>query len=96
MLKDVLYKGDCLDLFHHINDNSVDMVLCDLPYGTTKCHWDSIIDLDKLWQNYKRVVKKNGAILLFAQTPFDKVLGMSNISMLKYEIIWKKRIPQAI
>lgn len=66
------------------------MILCDLPYGTTKNTWDSIIPLDKLWQQYKRVVKNNGAIALFAQTPFDKVLGASNLDMLKYEWIWVK------
>lgn len=83
-------KGDCLDIMNHIEDNSIDMVLCDLPYGTTKCKWDSIIDLDELWKHYKRIVKDNGAILLFAQTPFDKVLGTSNLKMLKYEWIWEK------
>jgi DNA modification methylase len=66
------------------------MILCDLPYGTTKCSWDSIIDLNLLWLEYERIIKDNGPILLFAQTPFDKVLGCSNLKLLKYEWIWEK------
>lgn len=73
-----------------IPDKTVDMILCDLPYGTTRNKWDCIIDLNKLWIQYNRVIKENGAILLFAQTPFDKVLGCSNIDNLKYEWIWEK------
>ena len=73
-----------------IPDKSVDMILSDLPYGTTKNKWDSIISLDKLWEHYNRIIKDNGAIVLFAQTPFDKVLGVSNLKMLKYEWIWEK------
>lgn len=71
-------------------DNSIDLVICDLPYGTTNAKWDSVLDLETLWSEYKRVVKPNGAILLFAQTPFDKILGCSNIEQLRYEIIWEK------
>lgn len=85
-----LWHGDCLELMNDIPDESVDLVLCDLPYGTTRNKWDKCIPLEKLWQEYKRVVKKNGAIVLFAQTPFDKVLGASNLDMLKYEWIWEK------
>ncbi|MFS1513432.1 DNA-methyltransferase [Chengkuizengella sp. SCS-71B] len=66
------------------------MVLCDLPYGTTQNKWDSIIDLELMWKQYLRIIKDNGAIILTAQTPFDKVLGMSNLKMLKYEWIWQK------
>ncbi len=73
-----------------IPNESIDMILCDLPYGTTQNKWDSIIPLDKLWTEYKRLIKRNGAIVLFAQTPFDKILGCSNIQMLKYEWIWAK------
>lgn len=73
-----------------VPDKSVDMILCDLPYGTTRNKWDSIIPLESLWDQYKRVIKDNGAILLTAQTPFDKVLGVSNLKMLKYEWIWNK------
>ena len=85
-----LLQGDCLELMKKIPDKSIDMILCDLPYGTTRNKWDSTIDLDKLWQQYNRVIKDNGAIALFAQTPFDKVLGSSNLKMLKYEWIWEK------
>lgn len=85
-----LWNGDCLELMKYIPDGSVDLVLCDLPYGTTKNKWDKCIPLEKLWSEYKRVLKKNGAIVLFAQTPFDKVLGASNLDMLKYEWIWEK------
>ena len=85
-----LMKGDCLELMKSIPDGSVDMILTDPPYGTTACKWDSVIDLDSMWEELKRVIKPNGAILLFAQTPFDKVLGASNLNMLKYEWIWEK------
>lgn len=86
-----IYLGDCLELIpKHVEDKSIDMIFCDLPYGTTQNKWDSVIDLDKLWIEYKRVIKDNGAIVLFAQTPFDKVLGASNLKMLKYEWIWEK------
>ena len=76
----------------YIPDKSIDMVLCDLPqlYGTTRNKWDSIIPLEPLWEQYERVIKDNGAIVLTAQTPFDKVLGVSNLKMLRYEWIWKK------
>lgn len=87
----IIYKGDCLELMpKYVEDKSIDMILCDLPYGTTNCRWDSVIDLPKLWKEYKRVIKDNGAIVLFAQTPFDKVLGVSNLQMLRYEWIWEK------
>jgi len=83
--------GDCLELMRDLPDASVDMVLCDLPYGTTQNKWDSVIDLAALWKEYKRICR--GAIVLTAQTPFDKVLGASNIDMLKYEWIWEKTHP---
>ena len=85
-----IYHGDCLDLMHNIQAGSIDMVLCDMPYGTTQCRWDTEIDLQKLWAHYKRITKPNAAIVLFAQTPFDKALGASNLKWLKYEIIWEK------
>ena len=89
-MKETLINGNCLDVMPWIPDESVDMVLCDLPYGTTRNKWDSVIPLDKLWGEYKRVVKPDGAIVLFAQTPFDKVLGASNLDMLRYEWVWQK------
>lgn len=75
----------------NICDKSIDLILCDLPYGTTKNKWDSIIPLDKLWKQYERIIKDNGAILLFAQTPFAQQLGASNLKLLKYEWIWDKK-----
>lgn len=82
--------GDCLELMKDIPDGSINMILCDLPYGTTQNKWDSIINLPKLWESYERIIKDNGAIVLTAQTPFDKVLGASNLKILKYEWIWEK------
>lgn len=80
--------GDCLELMSALPDRSIDLILCDLPYGTTRNKWDSIIPLDALWSEYKRIAR--GAIVLTAQTPFDKVLGASNLPMLRYEWIWRK------
>jgi len=85
-----IYCGDCLELMGGIKDESVDLILADLPYGTTKCSWDIIIPFKPLWEHYERIIKPNGAILLFAQTPFDKVLGSSKIDLLRYEWIWEK------
>jgi site-specific DNA-methyltransferase (adenine-specific) len=86
-----LYLGDCIEKMHLIPDDSVDLVLCDLPYGTTKCKWDTIIDLTQLWNHYKRIVKKpSGVILLFGQQPFTSMLVSSNYDWFKYNLIWKK------
>lgn len=85
-----LYRGDCLDAMKDIPDGSVDMVMADPPYGTTQCKWDSIIPLEPMWAQLKRIIKSNGAIVMTAQTPFDKVLGASNLGMLRYEWIWQK------
>jgi site-specific DNA-methyltransferase (adenine-specific) len=85
-----IYQIDCLDGMKLIPDKSIDIIICDPPFGTTQNKWDSIIPLDKLWEQYNRIIKDNGAIILFAQTPFDKVLGSSNLKMLKYEWIWEK------
>jgi len=86
----IIYNEDCLTGMNKIPDKAIDMILCDLPYGTTKCAWDTIIPLECLWKQYKRIIKNKGAILLFAQTPFDKVLGYSNLEMLRYEWVWEK------
>jgi DNA modification methylase len=85
-----LRLGDCLEVMKTIEDKSIDAIICDLPYGTTRNKWDSIIPLDLLWEQYNRIIKERGAIVLFAQTPFDKVLGASNLKMLKYEWILEK------
>ena len=84
------YNADCLEIMKTFPDGSIDMVFCDLPYGTTRNPWDTIIPLDELWQEYKRVVKEDGAIVLTSQSPFDKVLACSNLDMFKYEWIWEK------
>jgi len=85
-----IYNEDCIEGMKKLNDKSIDMILCDLPYGTTRNKWDTVIDLQELWNAYNRVIKDDGAIVLFAQSPFDKVLGCSNIKNLKYEWIWQK------
>ncbi|PYE51476.1 site-specific DNA-methyltransferase (adenine-specific) [Paenibacillus barcinonensis] len=85
-----IYQMDCLEGMALLPEKSIDMILCDLPYGTTQNKWDSIINLELLWEQYCRIIKDNGAIVLTAQTPFDKILGCSNLKMLKYEWIWEK------
>jgi site-specific DNA-methyltransferase (adenine-specific) len=88
-----LYHGDCLDIMPQLESNSIDMILCDLPYGTTACKWDSVIDLTKLWDEYKRLIKDNGVICLFGQEPFSSVLRTSNLEMYRYDWIWQKQKP---
>ena len=85
-----IYNMDCLDGMKQIDDNSVDMTLCDLPYGTTACSWDTIIPLDKLWKQYKRISKDNCAIVLTASQPFTSKLVLSNIKMFRYCLVWNK------
>jgi site-specific DNA-methyltransferase (adenine-specific) len=86
----LLLNGDCIELMKGLPDKSVDMVLCDLPYGTTQCKWDTPISLPDFWEQIGRVTKPNACTALFAQTPFDKVLGCSNLKELRYEWIWEK------
>lgn len=85
-----IYQIDCLEGMKLIPDKSIDMILCDLPYGVTKNKWDSVIPLDKLWEQYKRIVKENGVIALTASQPFTSMLVMSNLEMFKHEWIWIK------
>lgn len=85
-----LHHGDCLEVMREIPDASVDMILCDLPYGTTACKWDSVIPFDALWEQYRRVAKKDAAIVLTASQPFTTMLIHSNIAEFKYEWIWRK------
>lgn len=85
-----LHLGDCLDLMSAIPDGSVDMVCCDLPYGTTAAKWDSVIPLPALWEQYRRVCRQNAPIVLTASQPFTSVLGASNLPMLKYAWVWEK------
>ena len=88
-----LLLGDCLERMKEIPDGSVDLILTDPPYATTKNKWDSVIPFEPMWQELKRIIKPKGVIVLFAQTPFDKILGASNIDMLKYEWVWVKNRP---
>ena len=83
---------DCLEGLQLIDDKSIDMILCDLPYGTTSCKWDTIIPFDKLWEQYERIIKENGAIILTASQPFTSALVMSNLKLFKYEWIWQKTL----
>lgn len=85
-----LHNGDCLEIMPQIPDGSIDAIICDLPYGTTACKWDTIIPLDALWAQYKRIIKRNGAIVLTASQPFTSALVMSNPAMFKYEWVWDK------
>jgi len=87
-----LLQGDCLELMKDIQDKSIDMILCDLPYGTTQNKWDIIIPFKPLWKSYNRIIKDNGAIVLTASQPFSSALVMSNPTMFKYEWIWEKTI----
>lgn len=93
MIQEV-WLGDCLELMKNIPDKSVDMILCDLPYGTTACKWDSIIDLNKLWEHYNRIIKNNCPIVLFSSQPFTSILTMSNVDNFKYDWVWNKHIPR--
>jgi len=85
-----LMLGDCLERMKEIPDGSVDMVLCDPPYGTTACKWDSVINLEAMWKELKRITKQDGAIVMTAAQPFTSILGASNIKDLKYDWVWQK------
>jgi site-specific DNA-methyltransferase (adenine-specific) len=87
----MLFKGDCLQLMQKIPDKSIDMILCDLPYGTTQCKWDTIIPFGALWQQYERIIKDNGAIVLNASQPFTTKLINSNMKLFKYNLVWDKK-----
>ena len=86
-----IYNEDCLEGMKRIPDKSIDMILCDLPYGTTACKWDTVIPLEPLWEQYNRIIKDNGAIVLFGSEPFSSSLRMSNLKMFKYDWIWNKK-----
>ncbi len=87
----MLLNGDCLELMQEIPDGSIDLIFCDLPYGITACKWDSTISLDRLWEQYNRIIKPNRAIVLTASQPFTSVLVQSNVKNFKHEWIYKKR-----
>ncbi len=86
-----LFQGDCLEIMPLIPDNSIDLILCDIPYGTTACKWDSVIPFDEMWEQLKRIRKDNTAILLFGSEPFSSNLRMSNMNEYKYDWIWDKK-----
>jgi len=88
-----IYNMDCLEGMQLIDDKSIDMILCDLPYGTTKCKWDSIIPFESLWEQYERIIKDNGAIVLFGSEPFSSYLRLSKIDWYKYDWVWDKVKP---
>jgi site-specific DNA-methyltransferase (adenine-specific) len=88
--RSTFYQGDCLVEMDKIADKSVDMILCDLPYGTTDCKWDSVIAFEPLWKHYERIIKDNGAIALTGSPPFTSALIMSNINWFKYSLVWDK------
>lgn len=85
-----IFNEDCLEGMNRISDNSIDMILCDLPYGITKCSWDIVIPFDQLWEQYKRICKPNAAIVLFGAEPFSSALRLSNLKDYKYDWIWDK------
>lgn len=89
----VLYNDDCLNVMKQLADNSIDCIICDLPYGTTAIEWDKIIDFDKLWKEYNRILKDNGNIVLFSSGEFTYKLYASNPKQYKYKLIWKKNVP---
>ena len=86
----LLVQGDCLEVMPLIADKSIDCIIADLPYGMTACHWDSVIPLEKLWEQYKRIIKDNGAVVLFGSQPFTSKLVISNLKWFKCEWIWNK------
>lgn len=88
--KNNLILGDCLEILPTLPNESIDLILCDLPYGTTACKWDTVIPFEDLWKNYERLIKKNGAILLFGGEPFSSRLRLSNIALYKYDWFWNK------
>ena len=86
-----LFNGDCLEVMKSIPDKSIDMILCDLPYGTTACKWDNVIPFEPMWEQLNRIIKDNGAICLFGSEPFSSYLRISNIKNFKYDWIWNKK-----
>ena len=96
MPKIELIQGDCLEKMKDIPNKSIDMILCDPPYGTTACKWDSVIPFDKMWEQLNRIIKPNGAIVLFGSEPFSSALRMSNIKNYKYDWDWNKKIPSGM
>ena len=93
VMRSVLVHADCFDVFPYIADESVQLILCDLPYNVTGLKWDCLLNMQELWKHYERIIKPNGAIVLTASQPFTSALIMSNINLFKYELIWEKSNP---
>ena len=91
-----LIKGDCLIEMQNIPDKSIDAIICDLPYGTTACKWDTVIPFEPLWAQYKRIIKDNGAIVLFGSQPFTSILLQSNIQQYRQHLVWEKTRPNNV
>ena len=91
-----LIQGDCLEKMKDISDGSIDLILTDPPYGTTACKWDSVIPFEPMWEQLKRIIKPDGAIVLFGSEPFSSALRMSNIKNYKYDWVWDKKIPSGM
>ena len=89
----MLYKGNCLEVMNLIPDGSIDAIITDPPYGTTACKWDSVIPFDLMWEQLNRIIKPNGAIVLFGSEPFSSFLRTSNVSIYKYDWVWQKSHP---
>ena len=91
-----LILGDCLERMKEIPDGSVDAIICDPPYGLVSCGWDSVIPFEPMWTEIKRIIKPNGAIVLFGSEPFSSALRMSNIKQYKYDWVWDKKLPSGM
>lgn len=89
-MSSIIHHADCFDILPLIDDNTIDLIICDLPYGLTKHKWDKVLPLDQLWHEYKRIIKSNGAILLFGMEPFSSKIRLSNMEMYRYDWYWKK------
>ena len=88
-----LFQGDCIEIMKQLEDQSVDLILTDLPYGTLKCDWDVIIPFESLWAEYNRILKPEGVVVLFSSGRFTLELIQSNLKDFKYKLIWKKNVP---
>lgn len=88
----MLFNDDCLEIMKNIPDESIDCIICDLPYGTTDCKWDSVIPFESLWGGYERIIKNDGAIILFGSEPFSSALRMSNLNLYKYDWVWNNEV----
>lgn len=91
-----LYNDDCFNIFPNISDNSVDLILCDLPYGITSIKWDKMLQMDKLWEEYNRILSNAGNVVLFSSGKFTFDLVNSNPKSFKYKLIWKKNVPSGM